>query len=338
MSAPYPNAAPQQVDIIVPEGKSGAPMPQPDPGYPPQQPGYPPQQPGYPPQQQPGYPQQQPGYPSQQPGQPPQQQQPGYPAQPGGQAIGMQPVPGVPPVGGPGGWAQGQAPVNCPPGLEYLVGIDQLLVKQKKEVFEAVTGCERNNKYEVCNTLGQTVYRAKEDNCCCVLCCCGAVRPFDMKIKDNQNREVMHLSRPLRCNTCWCPCCLQVIEVQAPPGTVIGYVKQGWHLCKPKFYIQNVDEETILGIKGPCCQWNICGDVEFDVTSADHSTEVGRISKQWSGLAKEVFTDADNFGISFPMDLDVKMKAVMLGAIFLIDFMYFENDKKNVKKEMDHLH
>ena len=47
-------------------------------------------------------------------------------------------------------------------------------------------------------------------------------------------------------------------------------------------------------------------------------TQVGKISKQWSGLVKEAFTDADNYGISFPMDLDVRMKAVMLGACILI--------------------
>jgi hypothetical protein len=33
---------------------------------------------------------------------------------------------------------------------------------------------------------------------------------------------------------------------------------------------------------------------------------------------REAFTDADYFGITFPMDLDVKMKAVMIGACFLI--------------------
>ena len=46
--------------------------------------------------------------------------------------------------------------------------------------------------------------------------------------------------------------------------------------------------------------------------------EIGKISKQWSGLAKEMFTDADNFGIQFPMDLDVKAKACLLGACLLI--------------------
>jgi len=47
-------------------------------------------------------------------------------------------------------------------------------------------------------------------------------------------------------------------------------------------------------------------------------TPIGRISKVWSGLIKEIFTDADNFGIVFPVDLDVNMKTLMLGACILI--------------------
>ena len=61
-----------------------------------------------------------------------------------------------------------------------------------------------------------------------------------------------------------------------------------------------------------------------------------------------MFTDADNFGINFPLDLDVKVcvkihlttylvyekdefqvKATLLGALFLIDFMYFEHSNNN---------
>ena len=54
------------------------------------------------------------------------------------------------------------------------------------------------------------------------------------------------------------------------------------------------------------------------VQSTDGVHKVGQITKQWTGFAKEVFTDADNFGISFPLDLDVKIKSVLLGAVFLI--------------------
>ena len=35
----------------------------------------------------------------------------------------------------------------------------------------------------------------------------------------------------------------------------------------------------------------------MQVLSSDGTQSVGKISKQWSGLAKELFTDADNFGI-----------------------------------------
>jgi len=54
------------------------------------------------------------------------------------------------------------------------------------------------------------------------------------------------------------------------------------------------------------------------VFSPDMAHEIGKISKQWSGFVREYFTAADNFGITFPMDLDVKMKANMIGALFLI--------------------
>lgn len=54
------------------------------------------------------------------------------------------------------------------------------------------------------------------------------------------------------------------------------------------------------------------------VKTKDESRSVGRISKQWGGLLREALTDEDDFGLQFPLDLDVKVKAVLLGATFLI--------------------
>lgn len=42
--------------------------------------------------------------------------------------------------------------------------------------------------------------------------CCGPCRNFDMKIFDNSQQEVIHLERPLRCASCWTPCCLQEVK------------------------------------------------------------------------------------------------------------------------------
>nr|CAD7424155.1 unnamed protein product [Timema monikensis] len=272
-------------------------------GYQPPGQGYQPQ-PGYQPPS--GYPQPA-GF-----GQPPISTQPG-----------MGPPPGPP--GGLEGWMNmPQGIPNTPPGLEYLTMIDQLLVHQKVELLEAFTGFETKNKFTIKNSVGQKMYYAVEDTDCLTRNCCGPNRPFDMKILDNYKNEVIHLYRPLACDSCCFPCCLQSMEVTAPPGNVIGSIEQKWSICTPLFTIKNAAGDDVLKIEGPICTFSICGDVEFKVLALDGVTQVGKISKQWAGLLREAFTDADYFGITFPMDLDVRMKAVMLGACFLIDAMFFE--------------
>ncbi|KZS02914.1 Phospholipid scramblase 2 [Daphnia magna] len=198
---------------------------------------------------------------------------------------------------------------SCPPGLEYLTAVDQLLVHQKVELLEAFVGFETSNKYTVKNSMGQKVFYAAEMSDCCTRQCCGPNRPFDMKIVDNHGQETM--------------------EVTAPPGTPIGSIQQEWSILSPKFSIKDASGETVLTIEGPICTFSICGDVEFNVYSRNGDTKVGKISKQWSGLIREAFTDADMFGINFPLDLDVRTKAVLLGACFLIDFMFFEKAGNN---------
>ena len=41
----------------------------------------------------------------------------------------------------------------------------------------------------------------------------------------------------------------------------------------------------------------------MQVLSADGTDDVGKITKQFSGLAKEYFTDADNFGIQCKLQI-----------------------------------
>ena len=99
---------------------------------------------------------------------------------------------------------------------------------------------------------------------------------------------------------------------------MLGSVSQDWSIFCPKFSIKNSSGDSVLKIEGPFCTYGVCGDVEFQVLSLDGATKVGKITKQWSGLAREMFTDADYFGVTFPLDLDVNIKAVLLAATFLI--------------------
>ena len=73
-----------------------------------------------------------------------------------------------------------------------------------------MTGFETNNKYVVKNSVGQDVFYAAENSSCCARLWCGNIRNFEMTILDNFGEEVIHISRPLACQGCCCPCCLQV--------------------------------------------------------------------------------------------------------------------------------
>ncbi|XP_007250734.1 phospholipid scramblase 2 isoform X1 [Astyanax mexicanus] len=238
------------------------------------------------------------------------------------------PPPGYVPPQAPVMMPAPQCPPGCPPGLEYLTQIDQILIHQKVELMEAMLGWETNNQYVVKNSLGQQVFLAAEENDFCTRTMCGPMRSFVLHLQDNTGREVLTLTRPLNCSSCCFPCCLQELEVQSPPGQPIGYVIQKWHPYLPKFTIKDERKQSVMQIVGPFCDCNCCSDVNFEVMSLDGASVIGRISKQWTGMEAEMLTDADNFGVQFPMDLDVKIKAVILSACFLIDFMYFENSPK----------
>ncbi|XP_070609476.1 phospholipid scramblase 1-like [Erythrolamprus reginae] len=215
---------------------------------------------------------------------------------------------------------------KCPRGLEYFSQLDQITVSQQIELMEMISGFETCNRYEVKNAMGHWIYFAAEENDDYNLNCYGPLRSFTIKLFDSTNQPVMQLSREFQCSSCCCPCicCLQELEVQAPLGNVIGYVKQNWHPCLPKFTIQNEARENVLKITAPCVPCQCYKDVDFEVKTVDGRSTIGNIVKLWTGLAREMATDASIFQIRFPMDLDINMKAIITGACFLLDFMFFE--------------
>lgn len=68
--------------------------------------------------------------------------------------------------------------------------------------------------------------------------------------------------------------------------------------------------------------------VTYLISNPD-TQSTGFIKKIWSGAGEEIFTDADSFILQFPPDATVYQKMLLLGAVFLIDFMYFENNQNS---------
>lgn len=244
------------------------------------------------------------------------------------------PMPGQPIVAQPQWMERPSGLPGCPPGLEYLSQLDQLLVHQQVELFEAMTGIDTKNKYAIKNSLGQQCYFAYEESDLCMRLCCTNERGFTMHIVDNLGNEVIKATREFKCCVGCCCCisgdtCAYILSVESPVGTPIGRIVQMRTKWTPKYAIQNVNNETLLIIQGPCCPCSgpcCTSDTPFELFTSDKRQNIGNISRQYSGFAKEMWTNATNFGIQFPADLEVKTKALALCATFLIDMMFFEDN------------
>ena len=92
----------------------------------------------------------------------------------------------------------------------------------------------------------------------------------------------------------------------------------------PEFQIKDSSGHDILMIRG---QDNACGctGFSFKILTLDGECETGEGEQQIGVIEKRYGPKygSDILDITFPMDLDVKVKATILGAAFLIDYKYF---------------
>ncbi|XP_071640854.1 phospholipid scramblase 1 isoform X2 [Temnothorax longispinosus] len=221
------------------------------------------------------------------------------------------PQPNVPmPVLSPGDCPQPS--MICPLGLEYLMCLDYLFVDQKK-LFE---GWTRRDKFLITDNRGEQVFYIEQELRTCWRFCLGQYNSlYEYSAYDRNQQEILHMVRP------FAKCCqLPTLEVHFG-GTLLGSVTQEWSFLRAKFYIRDAFGQPVLMIKGPSAV--LCSDSFFEVKSVDEQHIVGMIRRHWRGFSEEMFNFTDKFGINFPRDLDVKIKAVLLGATILIDCLYF---------------
>lgn len=86
------------------------------------------------------------------------------------------------------------------------------------------------------------------DDCCAQCCVDPSKRPFEMQIFNNNQQEVIHVSRPFSL----CPS--ESIDVLSPSGQVYGRIVQQFTFLYPHFKVKNHNNETVLYIEGPAVQ------------------------------------------------------------------------------------
>ncbi|CAG7787152.1 unnamed protein product [Allacma fusca] len=225
---------------------------------------------------------------------------------------------------------QSQIALLLPDGLQSLIDVDTLKIKQELEFFE-MFGVETKNKYSIRDTNGKRLFYAAESTGLINRCCIGKNRPFTIKLYDSKSNLVMKVHRNCSCALCCCGGSVAGSSVtikSARTDELYGQVVQVCNFCTPKFNVINNEGEKILQIKGPCgstwCKCRRCCDVEFNIflTTGGQHQYIGQIMKQYS--LKEMIGDANNFCLVFPKELDPKVKACLIGAGFSLDYAFFE--------------
>ncbi|XP_051735230.1 phospholipid scramblase 2-like [Ctenopharyngodon idella] len=218
-------------------------------------------------------------------------------------------------------------PYHCPSHLETLTLIDQLFVYKEQNLEECFAevccGIKSNNRYKVKDDIGSNVFSILEDNDCCNRQC-STGRSFIMNVINDSNQEIMRLVHPFTC----CSCCKNELEVQSPPGVAIGHVRQNCHVCLSEFTVENERGEPAFKIAGPCVACTFCTDENFELVSLNGAAidrPFGKIVKLFSSSGPNAGAD---FVLRFPSNLDVKMKATVLGACILIDSVHYENKQQ----------
>ena len=81
--------------------------------------------------------------------------------------------------------------------MEKIESLEALVIRQRKEWSEILTGFEARNRYEIMDTSGQMLYTAAElEGSFWTRVLLKAIRPFTIYIMEQGGRRVLILDRP----------------------------------------------------------------------------------------------------------------------------------------------
>jgi uncharacterized protein YxjI len=212
---------------------------------------------------------------------------------------------------------------NAPPALQRrdlaasFASFQRLTVRQRKSWAEILLSLEMRNQYDVFDETQRAVLHVGEEGSG-VLCFLkrvflGPARPFTAAVTEPGGTDVwLRLRRPFRFF-------FHRLEVERADGTRAGAIQKRWSWVRRIYDVEDARGQVVAELFGPLLKpWT------FELRVRGQAR--GAIRKRWSGLAKEMFTDADNFGVELA-NLEPELKVLAFAATVLVDVVHFERKK-----------
>ena len=137
------------------------------------------------------------------------------------------------------------------------------------------------------------------------------ISPFDVKIRTPEGEPVLSVKRGFAL-------ILSKVDVFDESEQRLGGFEQKFFSIGGAFSVLGASGQKLCDLKGSWTGW------EFKFVSG--TNEIASVSKEWSGLGKELFTSADNYvlQISDSVPFDHPVRQLILAAVMCIDFVLKE--------------
>jgi hypothetical protein len=197
-------------------------------------------------------------------------------------------------------------------------------VQQRHHLSEALAGVERANRYRVRPQPASATggdWQIEESNRSAISVLgrnvLGGLYSFAMDLFDENRAKLLHMERRPRLY-------FHELDVFDENGLHLGRVRRRFSFFNRVISVEDDRGAELLRITGP--YWK-----PWTFLLHHAGREAGMIVKKWSGLLKETWTDADNFSMRFGMTLDGTRKRLLVGAMMLIDSLYFEGRNRFIR-------
>ena len=191
-----------------------------------------------------------------------------------------------------------------------LTRYSELVIRQQIEQMEIFTPFETANRYSVHSSDGAQLMYAYEESGNISRQFAGSHRALSIHVVESDGAPVLQASRDFF----WFRSHLRVDA----DGRRIGALNRVFGLGR-KFALVDANERETTRLSS-----GLFRPHTFIANGA--GGEVARVTKQWSGFGREMFTDADTFVVQFTDgSTDNDFRLLMLASAFAIDLDFFEN-------------
>ena len=195
-----------------------------------------------------------------------------------------------------------------------LTKLDRLFVQQKAKLIEL------NNEYKIFDESGAEVGVCREEGQSKMKKALRLVSNLDsfmthkLSVHDSDGNKVLEFTRPRALLK-------SKVEVQDGMGKSVGTISQKNMIGKIRFDLAGSSGEPLGQIRAENWRaWN------FSIVD-NSEQEVARITKKWAGVAKEMFTTADNYMLEINAPVQGDMRMLILASAAGIDTALKQSDK-----------